>query len=248
MNRSYLLTRSVLVALICILPTAASLGDDPALQLRKGDHISIIGNTLADRMQHDAWLETYLQAMHPNHELSVRNLGFAGDEVKTRPRSKSFGSPNEWLSKTETNVVFCFFGYNEALRGEAGLAGFRKDLGEVIDGMLAQKYDGQTTPTLVFFSPIAHEDLKNPNLPDGQENNANLSKYTTAMKEVCQQKGVLFVDLFHPTQERYKSSPQPLTMNGIHLLESGNRELADIITRALFDQQLSKGVSGAELD
>ena len=28
------------------------------LELRKGDHICLIGNTLADRMQHDGWLET----------------------------------------------------------------------------------------------------------------------------------------------------------------------------------------------
>ena len=30
----------------------------PALKLEKGDHVCYIGNTLADRMQHHAWLET----------------------------------------------------------------------------------------------------------------------------------------------------------------------------------------------
>ena len=35
------------------------------LELRKGDHICIIGNTLADRMQHDGWLETYLHSRFP---------------------------------------------------------------------------------------------------------------------------------------------------------------------------------------
>src|SRR5206468_1395440 len=51
------------------------------LDLRPGDHICIIGNTLADRMQHDGWLETLLQARFPKHELVVRNLGFSGDEI-----------------------------------------------------------------------------------------------------------------------------------------------------------------------
>ena len=36
------------------------------IEIKPGDHISIIGNTLADRMQHDGWLETYLQAGSPS--------------------------------------------------------------------------------------------------------------------------------------------------------------------------------------
>jgi hypothetical protein len=110
----------------------------PQLVLKKGDRIAIIGNTLADRMQHDAWLDTYLYALHPELELVVRNLGFPGDELKTRSREENFGSPDQWLTKTEADVVFCFFGYNESLRGEAGLDGFRKDLAELIDSMKGQ--------------------------------------------------------------------------------------------------------------
>ncbi len=47
-----------------------------SIEIRPGDHISIIGNTLADRMQHDGWLETYApgsfpraQAGHPQPRL-----------------------------------------------------------------------------------------------------------------------------------------------------------------------------------
>src|SRR5262245_875841 len=53
----------------------------PAFALQPGDHVCIIGNTLADRMQHDGWLETALYARFPTHNLTVRNLGFSGDEV-----------------------------------------------------------------------------------------------------------------------------------------------------------------------
>ncbi|MFM2094955.1 MAG: hypothetical protein RIS70_2079, partial [Planctomycetota bacterium] len=160
--------------------------------------------------------------------------GYSGDELKLRQREENFGSPDEWLAKTKANVVFCFFGYNEALRGEAGLPGFRKDLSDVIDGMLAQKYDGKEAPTLVFFSPIAHENLKNPNLPDGSANNTKLAQYTQAMAEVCREKKVLFVDLFTPTQKLYASATAPLTMNGIHLLDHGDREVAKVIMKQLF--------------
>lgn len=207
---------------------------EPLLTLQKGDRIAVIGNTLADRMQHSGWLDTAFSALHPQHDLVFRHLGFSGDELKTRSREENFGSPDQWLTKAQASVVLCFFGYNEALRGPGGLAGFRNDLAQVIDGMLTQKYDGKAAPRLVFFSPIAHENLNSPNLPDGSANNANLAEYTAAMREVCAAKGVPFVDLFGPTQELYAKAAKPLTMNGIHLLEHGDRALADVIVKTLF--------------
>jgi len=212
----------------------SAMAAEPTLQLRKGDRISYIGNTLADRMQHSAWLETYIHALYPELDITFRNLGYSGDELKLRQREENFGSPDEWLAKTKATVIFCFFGYNEALRGAPALEGFRKDLAETIDGMRGQKYDGEAPPRLVFFSPIAHENLKNPNLPDGSANNEKLAIYTKAMQEVCKAKGVLFVDLFTPTQKLYATADKPLTMNGIHLLDHGDRAVANVIVKELF--------------
>jgi hypothetical protein len=204
------------------------------IELRPGDPVCYIGNTFADRMQHHGWLETYIQHLHPDHELTFRNLGFAADELKTRPRSANFGDPNQWLTKCEADVVFCFFGYNEALRGDAGLKQFEKDLSELIDSMTAQKYNGKSAPRLVFFSPIGHENLKSPNLPDGSDNNANLKVYTESMQRICAAKQVPFVDLFNMSGGLYQRASEPLTMNGIHLLDRGNRTLAQSIIPKLF--------------
>jgi len=74
------------------------------LELKQGDHICIVGNGLAERMQHYGWLETSLHARFPEHELVIRNLGYSGDEIdgwqnpNHRLRSMSFGSHDEWLS------------------------------------------------------------------------------------------------------------------------------------------------------
>src|SRR5881392_3172805 len=138
-------SRTVLVTL-AILLTGLSLrlrsADQPPaglLELRPGDHVCIIGNTLADRMQHFGWLETLLHARHPRHELVFRNLGYSGDELTLRLRSMAFGTPDEWLSgsapipqrnrfnkdapvrenrfeltDTKADVVFAFFGSNES--------------------------------------------------------------------------------------------------------------------------------------
>ena len=88
-------------------------------------------------------------------------------------------------TNTRADVVFAFFGYNESFAGEAGLDKFKKDLDAFIKHTLAQKYNGKSAPRLVLFSPIAHEDLKSPNLPDGSENNKRLEMYTKAMAEVA---------------------------------------------------------------
>lgn len=201
--------------------------------LEKGDRICFIGNTLADRMQHFGWLETLLQARLPDQQLVFRNLGFAADELTVRPRSMNFGEPDIHLAHSKADVIFAFFGYNESFGGEAGLPDFKKNLEAFIEHTLSQKYNGKSAPRLVLFSPIAHEDLQDPDLPDGTKNNQRLALYTQAMADVARQKNVPFVDLFAPTRERYAESTTPLTINGIHLGPTGNRRLAEIIDCAL---------------
>jgi len=165
---------AVVVALLCTVPARGRAADPFALQV--GDHICIIGNTLAERMQYDGWLETLLHTRFPKHDLVIRNLGFSGDEVTTRLRSKNFGTPDEWLSgkgdpiggyqenrlagtNTKADVIFAFFGYNESFAGQEGLAAFKQQLGDWIGHTLGQKYNGKSAPRVVLFSPIAHEDL-----------------------------------------------------------------------------------------
>ncbi len=204
------------------------------MELKRGDHICYIGNTMADRMQHHAWLETYIHALHPQHELTFRNLGFPGDEITTRPRSKDFGDPDQWLTKCEADVVFCFFGYNEALRGDQGLAKFETDLAKMIDQMRDQEYNDESPPRLVVVSPIAHENLYSPHLPDGTENNAKLAKYTAAMRKVCVEKGVAFVDVFHPSRQLVCQFRSAADDERDSLLDHGNQQVANVIVNQLF--------------
>ena len=86
---------------VCVA-TATAYAQD--LEIKKGDHICIVGNTLAERMQHDGWLEARLHSRFPDYELVFRNLGYSGDEIdgfrngNHRMRSMSYGSMDEWLS------------------------------------------------------------------------------------------------------------------------------------------------------
>jgi putative heme-binding domain-containing protein len=208
--------------------------DHADFELKNGARICYIGNTLADRMQHFGWLETLVQCRFPEQKLVFRNLGFAADELTIRPRSMNFGDPHTHLAHSQADVILAMFGYNESFDGEAGLAAFRQNLTQFIVDTQSHKYNGTNPPQIVLCSPIAHEDLHDPNLPDGSENNQRLAMYSAAMAEVAHRHGVRFIDLFTPTKELYAGAEQPLTINGIHLTNRGNRLVAEIIDEALF--------------
>ncbi len=208
-------------------------------QLRSGDRICLIGNTLAERMQHDGWLETMIQARFPGRQLVFRNLGFSADELTTRLRSKDFGSPDQWLMKCQADVVFAFFGYNESFGRQPGLEGFQKDLESFVTHTLKQNYNGETPPRLVLFTPPAHENLDNPDLPDGVENNRWLKRYAEIVKSVGEKHNVTVVDLFELFQQTLFPSDipdGPLTINGIHLTETGNYHLGLHVVSELFGE------------
>jgi hypothetical protein len=125
MQRPWMISRfttcvAMLALQLTVFSTSECLAAEPKLQIEKGDSVAYIGNTLADRMQHHAWLESYIQALFPEHDLTFRNLGYSADEVKRRDRANNFGSPDQWLTKVQADTVFCFFGRNEALSGDAG--------------------------------------------------------------------------------------------------------------------------------
>lgn len=230
--------RFILVSSLMLSITIMSgCSDGQGFKLEEGDRVAIVGNSLAERMQHDGWLETYLQASYPNSQLVFRNLGYSGDQVHYRPRAhEGFGDGDFHLSNINANVIFAFFGYNESFEDEPGE--FKEQLTAWIDHLRLQKYDSINTPRLVLFSPIAHEDLQTPNLPDGSENNRRLEAYTLAMSEVADEKGVTFVDLFNATKEIYENSDVPLTINGVHLNEEGNRQLALYFTESIAGQRV----------
>jgi glucose/arabinose dehydrogenase/lysophospholipase L1-like esterase len=210
-----------------------------SFQLNPGDRVAFVGNALADRMQHHGWLETFIHAKHPEHQIVVRNLAVAGDEVVTRARSKDFGSPDDWLQKVQAGVVFAFFGYNESFAGAEGLPKFKEELATYLRETRAKNYNGLAAPRIVLFSPIAVEKHPDPNIEYKPEINANLAAYTAAMAEVARdQAGVTFVDLFAPSQQLYTEAAQqgqpPLTINGVHLNAAGEGKLAAKIYPSLF--------------
>ena len=264
--------------IFCSLVLAAAPLFAAPLELHQGDNIAIVGSGLADRQQHHGWLEAIIQKAYPNLNLTVRNLGFAADEVNVHPRSDEVPKIEQFMNMTpgtttggvspesdnrskgkagtdviyhwgadfHANVILAYWGFNESFKGEAGLADFRKALGEYLKKLASTDF-GKGRPRVVLLSPIAQEDLKDPaNFPKGPSNNRNLALYTAAMGEVAKANGIQFVDLFKPSLELFAKASRPLTINGIHLNEEGDRQLAPVQFKAIFGRN-APGTDGTDV-
>ncbi|MCE9606685.1 MAG: HEAT repeat domain-containing protein [Planctomycetia bacterium] len=257
----------LIVGLLSVCLTPAASAELPKLELRKGDHVVIVGNTLAERMQYFSGFETLLHSRFPQLELVVRDLGWSADELSLRPRSKDFRDHGHTLADHKPNVLLAMFGFDESFRGPAGLKQFEKDLESFlqspqrIDDFATSRSNWDKTPDvtkappkletlrqIVLVSPIAFENLGLSTLPDGTEQNKNLELYTASMKAVAEKQGVVFVDLFHPSLELMKAGKaNPLTMNGVHLNRHGDQVVGKLLDESLFGAAPVSKVDAAKL-
>jgi len=236
-----------LALLAAIAPQQTPPQAPPAFRFEKVDRVCLLGSALAERMQHDGWFETLLQERLPELYLSIRDLAYSGDELTVHQRVEGCPTWDDDLKRCRATVILAFFGTNESFHGEAGLEKFRADVGAFLDAMGQARYDGEHAPRVVLCGPIPHEDLKDPLLPDGQENNVRLALYDRALAEVARARGVPFVELFTPMQHAYAEAKRPLTVNGLHLNEEGDHVLAKILVGALVAGNLVVGDKPPEL-
>ena len=222
------------------LASAAPLAEVPAgysdplpFAFKKGEVVAILGNGLPDRMQHDGWMETLLQSQLPEQQVRFRNMSASGDRPDSFPRSGGATSITDYLRHVKVDVVFGFFGYNESFAGVEKADEHRRKLLEFVKKTRGAQPNGTGFPRIVLFSPIAHEDTHSANVPDGKAHNVQLEAYTKATEAAAKEAGVAFVDLFHPSLDLFKAAKAPLTINGVHLTEEGNRQLAEVIAKAL---------------
>jgi len=242
------LTKQVLLILaLGILPTifsAKSVNAAP-FEFEQNDVVAIYGNGLADRMQHDPWVEAVFQSQLKGKNVSFRNMGFSGDMVNKRPRNKGFTNDDEYLQHVAPTVVFIMYGYNESFAGIDGADAYKGELVKLVERYRALRKSKGKDVRFVLFSPIAFENTGDKNLPVGTQINANLASYTDATRRAAAETGETFVDLYSPTFQLFGANKQQFTLNGVHLSPLGYRKLASIMsrrvlgTKATFDDSLT---------
>jgi len=220
-----------LVAALVITPAVALA--QPRLTLEPHDRVMLVGNTLAERQMLFNHFETSLLARFPALELTVRNLGWSGDTPALQPRPLNFGDAATHLAAQKADVIVGFFGLNESFGGDAGVAAFERELEAWVTQHRAARYNGRTAPRIVLVSPIAHEKVARLVHVDVEARNRELARYTDAMRGLSARLGVAFVDVFTPMRAAMASAPTPLTINGIHLTETGDKVFAEVLMTAL---------------
>jgi putative heme-binding domain-containing protein len=230
-----------LFALSIIWGFAGSVRAQSHFVFQQDDVVAIYGNGLADRMQHDPWVETVLQSRLKGLNVSFRNMSFSGDMVNKRPRNEGFTNDKEYLQHVAPDVVFIMYGYNESFAGPTGADAYQGELVKLVDKYRTLRKEKGVDTRFVLFSPIAYEDTGDRGLPEGTQLNANLAAYTQATRRAAEQSNATFVDLYSLTFQLFASSDERLTLNGIHLNAAGYQRLAEMVSRALLGKPAPSG-------
>jgi putative heme-binding domain-containing protein len=195
------------LASLAAVVSASSLLAAPQIDFQKHERIAFVGGSQAERMSLFGHFEALLHERFADRELVVY-----GPEV-----------------------FVCFFGFNESYAGAEAITKFTADYEKYVADM-GQKYGRGGKARFVLVSPTAFEDTADPLLPAAAPINERLAAYTEAIRALAARLNLPFVDVFAPTKALFAAQPgMQFTINGAHLNEAGDREMALLIDRALFD-------------
>ena len=197
------------------------------LELKKGDHVVFIGNTLFDRGAQFPHFEAMMVKANADKDLVVRTLAWAADEVDLMPRPANFGTLNQHLTVQKADVIFAAFGFNESFGGVEMLPSFKLRLAALLQELKTHAYNGKTAPRIVLVSPAANEDVKG--IPAAKMNNERLAAYTKAMAEVAAEQKVGFANVFDAT-----AATKGLSFNGVHYDDKGYQVMGEALFRETF--------------
>ena len=232
----------VLLALVSLLlPAIPVNAAQPAapLELRAGDRVVLLGDTLIEREQASGWVETMLTTRFPDRDITFRNLGWSGDtpagdarfglsllQAGREPSDEGWRQLVKQIEEAKPTVVFLGYGMASSFDGDSGLTKFRSDYNRLLDTIQ------QTSPGVrfVLLSPLPHGRLGGA-WPDPTAHNAQLATYARVVGEIAAQRQATFVSLYDALQGR---TGPGLTSNGIHPTDAGYRAIAETLEQRLF--------------
>ncbi|XZE52613.1 DUF7133 domain-containing protein [Planctomycetaceae bacterium SH139] len=235
----FLLTLLAVTLLLANYSTVAA--DDEPLEFRQHQRIALVGNSLAERMNLFGNFETILHRQLAEQEIVFRNFGWPADEVGIQQRPGNYTAIDDPLKVFAPDLFICFFGFNESFAGTgaAQLEGFKNNYQQWIEKKKTEfKKNGNRQPGFILVSPIAFEASGNPLQPSGEEENRRLRVYAGVIRQLAEQLGYHYVDVFEPSLQAFAAEPGlQYTINGFNLNEAGDRFLS---------QQLADQLLGVE--
>lgn len=207
------------------------------LQFIQSERIGFLGNSSAERMNLFGHLETLLHTRFADKELVVRNFARPAEEVGIQQRSADYTALDDPQLAFGADTYFCFFGFNESYKGPEGIETFKQQYKQYLDTMTSRypRDDEKSPPRFILVSPFAFEPTGDPLLPDGEKENANLKLYSAAVAEVAAERKLACIDVFEDSLKLVTQKPgMQLTINGAHLNETGDQEIARLIDEKAF--------------
>lgn len=207
------------------------------LQFIKGERVAFLGNSMAERMNLFGHFETLLHTRFPEQQLIIRNFARPAEEVGVQQRSADYTALDDPQLAFGADTYLCFFGFNESYAGPEGIEQFRQKYHAYLDTM-AKRYprdDTGSAPRFILVSPCAFEDTGNALMPASQPINENLKQYAQAVAAVAAERKLAFVDIFAASDKLFgQKAGSQFTINGAHLNDTGDREVARLLDETLF--------------
>lgn len=204
----------------------------PRAEIRDGDRVVWLGNTLVEREQRSGYWEAALYAANPGKRFTLRNLGWSGDTVFGDARA-GFDTPAKGFERMvsltlelKPTTVWVAFGANESFDGAAGLPRFEQGLGKLLDAIRP------ANARVVLFTPAPVQAC--PGHLSAEVRDArmrDLVLYAEAVKKTAAARGLAVVDLFAALQPGF--SQGTITENGIHPTADGFRDTASGFVAAI---------------
>jgi lysophospholipase L1-like esterase len=199
--------------------------DTPRADVRDGDRIVWLGNTLVEREQRYGYWETALYAANPGKRFTVRNLGWSGDTVFGDARA-GFDTPAKGYQRMvslalelKPTAVWVAFGANESFDGPAGLPRFEQGLSKLLDSLRP------ANARVVLFTPAPVQAFPGHLSAEARDARMkDLALYSDAINRIAGARGLAVVDLFTALQPGFANGS--ITENGIHPTGDGFRDTA----------------------
>jgi putative heme-binding domain-containing protein len=232
-----LFRQGLVLALLLPAFSRPGLAQNPApFELRDGDRVALVGDTLIEREQSFGYVEFVLTTHYPDRNVTFRNLGWSADTPLGASRAgfdtpdKGYDRLKEQLALVKPTVAIVGYGMAASFNGEAGVAEFKEQLQKLTETV---RQSGGPDVRFIYLSPIAHEPLPPP-APNPDSHNAQLALYADAVRHVAEKENAHFVNLFKAFSRTNLPFGTPrFTDNGIHLNDYGYRLMSEFVASAL---------------
>src|SRR5947207_8726085 len=185
-----------ILSVAVILSVAPPAPTAPPFELRDGDRVVLIGDTLIEREQHYGWIELALTTHFPDRNVTFRNIGWSADtpagdsrfglsllQAGLEPPDEGWKQLREQIRQLKPTVVIFGYGMASSFAGEAGLPKFVTDMNRLMDTI--QELAGEEKVRLLILSPI-------PRLDGSKVHADNVARYSRTLRDLAAKRETAF--------------------------------------------------------